>query len=98
MRCGSVAVSASAMSALRSLSASSTKSMSVPGPPGASCSTRPSRALRGRVIVPDSGASSPEIMRNRVVLPAPLRPTKPTRARSGSAAVASSKSNRGPSR
>ncbi len=29
--------------------------MSFPGPPGASCSTRPRRAWRGKEIVPSSG-------------------------------------------
>ena len=46
----------------------------------------------------DSGASSPKIIRNKVVFPAPLRPTKPTRAWSGRAAVALSNRSRGPSR
>ena len=98
MRFGSVAVSASARRAARSLSASSTKAISVVGPPGASCSTWPMRIRLGICSVPDSGWRSPAIIRNSVVLPVPLRPTKPVRAPVGIAADAWSNSMRGPSR
>jgi hypothetical protein len=54
MRCGSVAVSASARSALRSLSALSTISISESSVPGASCATWPMRAFFGSEIEPVS--------------------------------------------
>ena len=98
MRWGSLAWSASASSAARSVSASRTKLIRLCSPPGASCSTRPRRTPLGMEIEPDSGDSSPAIRRNNVVLPAPLRPTKPTRARAGNATVASSISSRSPRR
>ena len=47
------------------------------GPLGASCSTRPMRVPFGSEIDPASGAISPAMARKSVVLPAPLRPTKP---------------------
>ena len=67
----------------RSRSAASTKSISAVGPPGASCSTRPSLVPRRKRDCPLSGAISPLMSRNSVVLPAPLRPTKPARERPG---------------
>ena len=88
MRSGSIAISASAFSASRSASAESTKSMRLSGPPGASCSTLPMRAPLGAMTAPLSGARSPRMRRKSVVLPAPLRPTSPTRAPEGSAALA----------
>ena len=72
--------------------------MSVCDPPGASCSTLPMRESFGIEIEPASGSISPRINRNSVVLPAPLRPTSPTRAPVGSAAVAESISRRSPIR
>ena len=86
MRCGSVAVSASAISAARSVSAASTVSMQARGPPGASCATQPMRRVLGQVVIePSSGWISPAIMRSSVVLPVPLRPTSPTLWPSGMA-------------
>jgi hypothetical protein len=84
--------------AARSASAASTKSISVSSPPGASCSMLPSRAPLGAKIEPASGESSPRMRRKRVVLPAPLRPTRPTRDPLGSAAVAPSIRRRSPRR
>ena len=43
--------------AARSVSAASTKSISLPSPPGASCSTRPSRAPRGMINGPAFGGN-----------------------------------------
>ena len=45
---------------------------------------------------PESGASSPTIMRNSVVLPAPLGPMTPTMAAGGSENVSTSISSRSP--
>ena len=59
MRCGSVAVSASASRLARSVSADSTQSIRLSSPPGASCATWPMRALRGIEMAPSSGADSP---------------------------------------
>ena len=88
-RMASAVVSASAISALRSVSAASTTSISGSGPPGASWATAADAAgAAARDTVPPSGPTSPWMSRNRVVLPAPLRPTSPTRAPSGMAAVA----------
>ena len=56
MRCGSCAVSASASSAVRSVSAASTTSIRLSGPPGASCASRPMRARAGMSIAPCSSA------------------------------------------
>ena len=99
-RCGaaSCAVSASASSASRSRSAASTTAIRLSGPPGASCATWPIRAFLGRPMEPLSGPTSPEIRRKRVVLPAPLAPTRPALAPSGSATVAWSISRRWPIR
>ena len=58
-----------ASSAARSLSAASTVSISVCGPLGASCSTRPMRAPFGSEIDPASGEISPAMARKSVVLP-----------------------------
>ena len=80
------------------MSAARTKSISFVGPPGASCSTRPSRVRAGSEMAPLSDAISPEISRNKVVLPAPLRPTKPARTRPGSDTPARSNSRRSPKR
>jgi hypothetical protein len=60
-------------------------------PPGASCATWPMRALRAMVIEPMSGVRSPAMIFNSVVLPAPLRPTRPTLWPVGMPAVAASK-------
>ncbi len=54
MRIGSVAVSASANRAVRSLSAASTASIRVVGPAGASCATMPIRMPLGSVTAPSS--------------------------------------------
>ena len=58
MRCGSVAVSASASRAARSWSPAITVSSRLSGPPGASCATVPMRALRGTLTEPDSELQS----------------------------------------
>ncbi len=97
MRLPSAAVSASAISAARSASASSTVSIRLSRVAGASWATPPMRARRGISISPPSSVSSPRISRNSVVLPAPLRPTNPTLCPAGISAVVSSKSLR-PSR
>src|SRR5712691_9822784 len=52
------------------------------------------RARDGSAIPPCSGASSPQMTRNNVVFPAPLRPARPTRAPSGIRAEAPSISSR----
>ena len=72
------ASSASASSAARSTSAASTVSTRLSRVAGASCATPPIRARFGTSISPASSGSSPRISRNSVVLPLPLRPTKPT--------------------
>ena len=59
-----------------------------PEPPGASCATPPMRRPFGREIEPPSEPRSPVISLNRVVFPVPLRPSRPTRAPSGSEAEA----------
>ncbi|CUW85425.1 hypothetical protein AGR2A_Cc100148 [Agrobacterium genomosp. 2 str. CFBP 5494] len=94
IRCGSVAVSASAKSALRSLSAESTMEMRDSSVPGASCATWPMRACFGMVTEPPSAARSPVMMRKRVDLPAPLRPTRPAFTPAGSVTLAWSRSRR----
>ena len=73
------------MSAVRSVSAASTTSISGSGPSGASWATAPMRTPRGSDTPPPSAAISPRMIRNKVVLPEPLRPTIPTRAPSGTA-------------
>ena len=94
MRWGSVAVSASAMSAWRSVSAASTVSSTDRSVAGDSCATPPMRAREGRLIVPPSSVSSPRISRNSVVLPAPFGPTRPTLCPVGITAEAWSNSGR----
>ena len=94
MRWPSVAFSASAISAARSVSAASTVSMRLTSLAGASCATPPIRAPRGTEISPVSSVSSPRISRNSVVLPVPLRPTSPTLCPSGITAEACSMSGR----
>ena len=93
MRSGSVAVSASAMSAARSLSAAITVSSTLSAVAGASCATPPRRARRLTSMLPASSASCPWISLNNVVLPAPFLPTKPALAPSGRTSAAPS--NRG---
>ena len=73
----------------RSPSARSTTSIRLSGPSGASCASRPMRVRCGTTMSPCSGAISPAMARNSVVLPAPLRPTRPTRIPSGMVAEAS---------
>ena len=51
-------------------------------------------ARRSAAPAPCSGAISPAITRNKVVLPAPLRPTRPTRAPVGICAEAPSSRSR----
>jgi hypothetical protein len=63
-------------------------------PPGASCATWPMLAERAMVIEPMSGVRSPAMIFSRVVLPAPLRPTRPTLWPVGMPAVAPSKMGR----
>ena len=94
MRCGSVAVSASASSAARSVSASSTISISGSSVPGASCATWPMRVFFGSEIEPVSATMSPVMARNSVVLPAPLRPTRPAFVPAGKVSEAWSRSRR----
>ena len=67
----------------RSASALSTTSTRLSGPFGASCARLPMRQRGGIAIVPVSTGSSPRIALNSVDLPAPLRPTRPTRAPGG---------------
>src|SRR6516165_11223321 len=90
IRPASVAISASAIRAVRSRSALSTTSSKLAGPPGASWERRSMLPRAASSIRPCSGASSPAITRNRVVLPVPLRPTNPTRAPPGMCAEAPS--------
>ena len=94
MRCGSSAACASAISAVRSVSAASTMSTRLCGPSGASCASRPMLARAGIWMRPLSAPSSPAMTRNSVVLPTPLRPTRPTRAPAGTLAEASSINSR----
>ena len=98
MRCGSCAVSASARSAARSRSAVSTTSSRLSGPLGASCARRPMRQRGGISTSPCSAETSPVITPNSVVLPVPLRPTRPTRAPAGMLAPVDSSSARPPMR
>ncbi len=88
------AVSSSAVSAARSTWPASTVSISGTGVAACSWSAEPMRATFGRMISPEPALSSPLIRRKRVVLPAPLRPTRPTFAPTGSAAEAESKKRR----
>ena len=44
------------------------------------CARYPIRYPAGTVTAPESAASSPRRIRNRVVFPDPLRPTTPTRS------------------
>ena len=66
-------------------------SIRLSGPPGASCATQPMRVARGTLMAPSSGVSSPAIRRSSVVLPEPLRPTRPTLWPAGMPTVALSK-------
>ncbi len=95
MRCGSVAVSASASSAARSLSALSTMSSTDMSLAGASCATAPIRAL-GCTI--DAAVVRQHVMPwiswNSVVLPEPFLPTKPVFDPVGKTTLALSKSVR----
>src|SRR5450759_2628101 len=52
------------------------------------------RAAFGKEISPPSGTSSPRISLNSVVLPIPLRPTRPTLAPIGNDTLAESKKRR----
>ena len=92
-RCGAGrrAVSASASRPARSVSAASTQSMRLSSPPGASWAMWPMRLERGTVSEPASGARSPAMSFRSVVLPAPLRPTRPTLWPVGIPAVAPSR-------
>src|SRR5665213_3306891 len=94
MRCGSCAVSASAKSWLRSTWALSTTSSKLSGPFGASCASRPRRQRGGSSMLPCSADMSPAITLKSVVLPEPLRPTRPTRAPGVMRAAAPSSSAR----
>ena len=94
IRCASVATSASAISAARSVSASSTVSIRLSRVAGASCATPPIRARFGTSISPASSGSSPRISLKSVVLPDPFRPTNPTLCPAGIVAEASPKSFR----
>ena len=68
-----------------------TQSIKLSSPPGTSCATWPMRALRGIEMAPSSGETSPFNRLSSVVLPAPLRPTRPTLWPEGIAAVARSR-------
>ena len=101
MRCPSRASSASSASRkrrVRSASAASTTSRRLSGPAGASCARRPMRARLGTSMRPPSGRSSPARRRKSVVLPTPLRPTRPTRAPAGNCTQAASSRTRSPRR
>ena len=92
-------VSASRISAARSTSASSTKSIRLCRAARRLLLDAAERASARRLeMAPPRARISPAIMRNSVVLPAPLRPTKPMRARSGSSDARRSNRRRGPSR
>ena len=78
MRVGSVADSASASRSTRSTSDASTVSSSDTSLPGTSWETPPIFQPLGMEISPVSKTISPRMMRNSVVLPVPLRPTRPT--------------------
>ena len=87
-------VSASAISAARSVSAARTVSISEISDEGTSCATPPILARDGQGdFARRPGPTRPRMMRKSVVLPAPLRPTRPTLWPSGMTALASS--NRG---
>ena len=77
-----------AKSAVRSRCAFSTTSSRLSGPFGASCASLPIRQRGGISTWPCSAAVSPVMTPNRVVLPVPLRPTRPTRAPVGMRAEA----------
>ncbi len=94
IRAASVAVRDSASKAVLSVSASSTVSKSEVDDDGTSCATPPIFARAGKAISPPSSASSPLIRRKRVVLPVPLRPTRPTLWPVGIVAEAPTKSGR----
>jgi len=78
IRAGSEALSDSLVSALSSRSAAITVSRSDMSEAGASWATPPIFAPLGTLIRPISGSNWPSISLKRVVLPVPLRPTKPT--------------------
>ncbi len=92
------AVSASASRDRRSGSPCRTVSVRVSGPSGACWRTVASRARVARRMSPPSGASSPAMARSRVVLPAPLRPTRPMRRPGSTVRSAPSSSVRPPRR
>ena len=94
MRCGSVAVFSSSSRAERSRSALSTISISGSSVPGASCATWPMRVFFGRLIEPVSDGKSPVMALNSVVLPVPLRPTRPALVPAGKVSEAWSRSRR----
>ena len=66
--------------AVRSRCGRSTTSIRLSGPSGASCARRPMRLRGGQLNSAVLGGISPVMTRNSVVLPVPLRPTRPTRA------------------
>jgi hypothetical protein len=78
------------MRRLRSRLPASTISIRRSGPSGASWGSRPMVAREGQAKRPCSSARSPTMARNSVLLPVPLRPTRPTRAPEGICAVARS--------
>ena len=67
-------------------------------PPGASCATVATLAPRDSASAPPSGSMVPDIKRSRVVLPLPLRPTRPMRRPRATRADASCKRSRPPMR
>jgi hypothetical protein len=71
----------------------STVSIRLCSPDGASWATVPMRAPRGTRMEPDSSSISPSSSLSSVVLPTPLRPTRPTLWPVGIAAVAPSSSS-----
>ena len=95
-RCGAGRwrVSASASSAARSVSAASTVSSRLCGPPGASCATHADAGAVGQRISPPSAWISPAISFSSVDLPVPLRPTSPALWPVGSVRLAPSSKGR----
>src|ERR1700761_4545736 len=69
-------------------------SIRLTGVAGCSCATAATRAVRGISMLPPSGCNSPRISLNRVDLPTPLRPARPTLAVGGIATLAWSKKRR----
>src|SRR6201999_568084 len=80
--------SASASRAVRSVSAANTVSSRLMSLPGASCATAPTFQALGQLTSPSSGCRWPRMTLKKVVLPAPLRPTRPMRRPAGRLAVA----------